>query len=95
MKIVGKLKISQYVEKFQLGFIAIYAILLLNLLFTLFYRKIFATIYALSCGGELSPKVHLWRKNDNYQVCATYAIPSHYLMNTGTLLGHYLGNIGK
>ena len=29
---------------------------------------IFATIYALSCGEKLSPKVHLWRKNDKYQV---------------------------
>ena len=36
-------------------FIAIYAFLLLNLLFTLFCREI-------SCGGKLSPKVHLWRK---------------------------------
>ena len=50
-------------------FIAIYAVLLLNLLFTLFCRKIFATIYALSRGEKLSPKVHLWRKNDKYQVC--------------------------
>ena len=25
--------------------------------------------YALSCGEKLSPKVHLWRKNDKYQVC--------------------------
>ena len=43
-------------------FIAIYAVLLLNLLFALFCREIFATIYALSCGEKLSPKVHLWRK---------------------------------
>ena len=28
----------------------------------------FATIYALSCGEILSPKVHLWRKNDKYEV---------------------------
>ena len=28
----------------------------------------FATIYALSCGEKLSPKVHLWRKNDKYEV---------------------------
>ena len=42
-------------------FIAIYAVLLLNLLFTLFCREI-------SCGEKLSPKVHLWRKNDQYQV---------------------------
>ena len=49
---------------------AIYAVLLLNLLFTLFCREIyFATIYTLSCGEKLSPKVHLWRKNDKYQVC--------------------------
>ena len=71
MTIVGKLKISPHVEKFQYnwwGFIAIYAVLLLNLLFTLFCREIFATIYALSCGEKLSPKVHLWRKNDKYQV---------------------------
>ena len=48
------------------GFIAIYAVLLLNLLFTLFCREIyFATIYALSCGEKLSPKVHLWRKMTN------------------------------
>ena len=42
-------------------YIAIYAILLLNLLFTLFCREI-------SCGEKLSLKVHLWRKNDEYQV---------------------------
>ena len=35
---------------------------------TLFCREIFATIYALSCGEKLSPKVHLRRKNDKYQV---------------------------
>ena len=23
-----------------------------------------------SCGEKLSPKVHLWRKNDKYEVCA-------------------------
>ena len=28
----------------------------------------FATIYALSCGAKLSPKVNLWRKNDKYEV---------------------------
>ena len=33
------------------------------------YMQNFATIYALSCGEKLSPKVHLWRKNDKYQVC--------------------------
>ena len=50
-------------------FIAIYAVLLLNLLFTLFCREsYFASIYALSYGEKLSPKVHLWRKNDKYQV---------------------------
>ena len=43
-------------------FIAIYAILLLNLLFTLFCREIL-------CGEKLSPKVHLWRKNYKYPVC--------------------------
>ena len=53
-------------------FIAIHAVLLLNLLFTLFCREIyFATIYALLCGEKLSPKIHLWRKNDKYEVCAT------------------------
>ena len=78
MTIVGKLKISPHVEKFQYnwwGFIAIYAVLLLNLLFTLFCREIFATIYALSCGEKLSPKVHLWRKNDKYQVWPTLRQP--------------------
>ena len=47
------------------NFIAIYAVLLLNLLFTLFCRQIFSTIYALSCGEKMSPKVHLWRKMTN------------------------------
>ena len=68
-----KMRISPYLENFQYnswGFIAIYAVLLLNLLFTLFCCKIyFATIYALLCGEKLSRKVHLWRKNDKYQVC--------------------------
>ena len=65
MTIVGKLKISPPVDKFQYnwwGFIAVYADLLLNLLFTLFCREIFATIYALSCGEKLIPKVHLRRE---------------------------------
>ena len=39
-------------------FITNYAVLLLNLLFTLFCREI-------SCGENLSPKVHLWRKMTN------------------------------
>ena len=29
----------------------------------------FATIYALLCGEKWSPKVHLWRKPDKYEVC--------------------------
>ena len=32
------------------------------------FMQFFATIYALSCGEKLSPKVHLWRKNDKYEV---------------------------
>ena len=49
---------------------AIYDVLLQNLLIMLFCRKIyFVTIYALSCVENLSPKVHLWRKNDKYKVC--------------------------
>ena len=66
-----QLKISPHVETFQhnwWGFIAVYVVVLLNLLFTLFCREIFATIYARSCGENLSPKVHLWRKNDKYEV---------------------------
>ena len=34
------------------------------------YAK-FATIYALSRGEKMSPKVHLWRKNDKYEVWTT------------------------
>ena len=33
------------------------------------FMQFFATIYALSCGEKLSPKVNLWGKNDIYQVC--------------------------
>ena len=47
--IVGKLKISPHVEKFQnncWGFIAIYAVLLLNLLFTLFGHVLICPRYA-------------------------------------------------
>ena len=32
------------------------------------FMQYVAKIYALSCGEKLSPKVHLWRKNDKYQV---------------------------
>ena len=39
MTSVGKLKISPPVEKVQLSFIAIYAVLLLNLLFALFCHE--------------------------------------------------------
>ena len=52
-------------------FISIYAVLSLNLLFTLFCLEIFTTIYAISYLGELSPKVYLWRKDDKYQVYTT------------------------
>ena len=87
MKIVGKLKISQHVEKFQLGFIAIYAILLLNLLFTLFCREIFATIYALSCGEKLSSKVHLWRKMTNIRSVHDLATLTLVLLPVVTTMG--------
>ena len=30
---------------------------------------IYAKFMQFSCGEKLSPKVHLWRKNDEYQVC--------------------------
>ena len=53
-------------------FIAIYAVLLLNRLFTLFCCKIFATIYVLSCGEKLSPKVYLWRKRTNMRSTCIY-----------------------
>ena len=35
------------------------------------FMQFFAIIHALSCGEKLSPKVHLWRKNDKYEVCVT------------------------
>ena len=75
------------------GFIAIYAVLLLNLLFTLFCREIyFATIYALSCGEKLSPKVHMWRKNDKYQVWAqwynVHILSWDYTINASKVLFH-------
>ena len=71
MTIVGKLKISPYVEKFQYnlwGFIAIYAALLVNLLFTLFCRKIYATIYTLHVEKNWAKKYICGEKNDKYQV---------------------------
>ena len=55
-------------------FIAIYAVLLLNLLFMLFCSEI-------PCGEKLSPKVHLWRKNDKYQLCYHILCP-HCLVDT-------------
>ena len=69
-------------------YMKIYAVLLLNLLFTLFCRKIFATIYALSCGEKLSPKVHLWRKNDKYQLCYHILCP-HCLVDTDMSKLHF------
>ena len=50
MTIVGKLKISPHVEKFEK-----FRKILEN----------FAALYALSCGEKLSQKVHLWRKMTN------------------------------
>ena len=50
---------------------------LLNLLFTLFCCDILAIIYALSCGEQLSPKVHLWRKMTNMR--------SEWELNTAAL----------
>ena len=84
MTIVGKLKISPHVGKFQYnwwGFIAIYAVLSLNLLFMLFCREIYATIYALSCGDKMSPKVHLWRKMTNIRSGMCLG-PSEHLGNS-------------
>ena len=34
----------------------------------------FATIYALSCGEKVSPKVNLWRKNDKVSWCTTNCV---------------------
>ena len=87
---MGKLKISPHVEKFQYnwwGFIAIYAVLLLNLLFTLFCREIFATIYALSCGEKLSSKVHLWRKMTNIRSVHDLATLTLVLLPVVTTMG--------
>ena len=61
--------VAIYAKFMQL--IAIYAILLLNLLFTLFCCEIFATIYALSCGEKLSPKNTFVEENDKYEVSTT------------------------
>ena len=63
------------------GFIAIYAVLSLYLLFMLFCRKIFATIYALSCGEKMSPKVQLWRKMTNIRSGMCLG-PSEHLGNS-------------
>ena len=30
---------------------------------------IYAKFMQFSCGEKFSPKVHLWRKNDKYEVC--------------------------
>ena len=56
--------------------------MLLNLLFMLFCREIFATIYALSCGEKLSKKVHLRRKITNMR-------SEYYLHNIYQFLGRY------
>ena len=45
----------------------------------------FATIYALSCEEKLSPKLHLWRKNDKYEVWTELLIDTendNYMMMT-------------
>ena len=70
--IVGKLKISPHVEKFQMsprdrcGETW-------NSPHTSPHMQNLCNFYALSCGEKLSPKVHLWRKNDKYQVCTLTA----------------------
>ena len=76
MTIVGKLKISPHVEKFQMSphdrcgeiwnsphMACVWCRKRRHIC------KIYAILYALSCGEKLSPKVHLWRKNDKYKVC--------------------------
>ena len=51
----------------KIGFVEIYAVLLQ---FTLFCREIcFVMIHALLCGEKLNQKLHMWRKNDKYEVC--------------------------
>ena len=73
---------------------AIYAVLLPDLLFTLFSRKIyFATIYALSYGEKLSWRVHLWRKNDKYKVCLSSDSCSPFILSTLRLNHLHLQNL--
>ena len=42
---------------------------------------IYAKSMQFSCGEKLSPKVHLWRKNDKYQLCYHILCP-HCLVDT-------------
>ena len=44
----------------NIGFVAIYVLL---------WQICFVAIYALLCGEKIIQKLHMWRKNDKYEVC--------------------------
>ena len=46
---------------------------------------LFTTVYVLSCGEKLSPKVQLWRKNDKKQVCICQIFWIFVLRKTGCM----------
>ena len=74
MTIMGKLKISPHDNCGEiwnsphLAFLQFFIHAVLS-------RYLFCRNLALSCGEKLSPKVHLWRKNDKYQVWAHLVHP--------------------
>ena len=47
----------------------------------------FATIYVLSCGEKLSPKIHLWRKNDKYELWRALTLAGHFILLVIVIFG--------
>ena len=64
----------------NIGFVAIYVLL---------WQICFVAIYALLCGEKIIQKLHMWRKNDKYQVCphiSIYPFPHPHVWEASTHL---------
>ena len=57
----------------NIGFVPIYVLL---------WQICFVAIYALLCGEKIIKKLHMWRKNDKYQVCNTLCVYFYAVCNS-------------
>ena len=91
MTIVWKLKISPHKEKFQMSPNDRCGEIWNSPHMTFVWcrkRYHICKMYVLSCVEKLSPKVHLWGKNDKYQVCPLDIFTMHTIIVQSICCSH-------